>query len=86
MVAHVYTNPRPFETPHSHLVGFARFLHLLGQFDWENYPLIVDIDNELGEQDYKSIQRSFDKQMRAQVCTTYSFASVPRERASFQLL
>jgi len=42
MVAKVFTDPAPLETPGSVAAGFLRFLHLLSSHDFAKKPLIVD--------------------------------------------
>ena len=35
----------PHGVPATHTQGFARFLHVIAQHDWEGAPLIVDLDD-----------------------------------------
>eukprot|EP00040_Diaphanoeca_grandis_P016705 m.86493 g.86493 ORF g.86493 m.86493 type:complete len:1260 (-) comp25975_c0_seq1:66-3845(-) len=46
IVASVYTSPSPYSAPTSGVIGFLRFLHVLGYHDWETSPLIVADGNE----------------------------------------
>lgn len=61
LVAHAYTNPRPFEEPHNHVAGFLRFLHLLSTFNWEETALVVDIDGEFDYDDHQHIQATYER-------------------------
>ena len=43
VVAQLFIDPRPFiYPPNSSLVGFERFLGLLGSYDWDGTPFIID--------------------------------------------
>jgi len=61
MVASLYTNSRPYEEPHNHLVGFLRFLHLLQNHNWEDEALVVDIDGEFDQDDYQQIHATYER-------------------------
>jgi U3 small nucleolar RNA-associated protein 22 len=61
MVAKVFTDPAPLETPGSVAAGFLRFLHLLSSHDFAKKPLIVDPQDHLTRSDYDSIFRHFEE-------------------------
>jgi len=67
MVASLYTNSRPYEEPHNHLVGFLRFLHLLQNHNWEDEALVVDIDGEFDQDDYQQIHATYERLRGLQV-------------------
>jgi hypothetical protein len=71
LVAHAYTNPRPFEEPHNHVAGFLRFLHLLSTFNWEETALVVDIDGEFDYDDHQHIQATYERLRSLQVCILF---------------
>lgn len=48
IVMHLFAHPFPFGSPPlSHQCGFLRFLQLLSGFDWQNQPLILDLEGKL---------------------------------------
>ena len=60
LVAKVFTDPAPLETPGSVLAGFLRFLQLLSSHDFGKQPLIVDPQGHLSAEDYESIHKHFE--------------------------
>ena len=61
LVASLYLHPKPFTTPKTALSGFMRFLHLMGHWDWENSPLIVNLGEGMTEMDYAAAFEAFSK-------------------------
>jgi U3 small nucleolar RNA-associated protein 22 len=59
LVAHVFLEPHPWSAPVSTFSGFTRALHLLASWDWQNTPLIVDLEGELTTKDRESIMEKF---------------------------
>eukprot|EP00050_Salpingoeca_kvevrii_P001014 m.160629 g.160629 ORF g.160629 m.160629 type:complete len:267 (-) comp10276_c0_seq3:271-1071(-) len=59
MVAQLFLQARPYVPPGSAHIGFLRFLHLLGHYDWLRSPLIVNVDDTLGIDEYNSISEHF---------------------------
>ncbi|KAK4262169.1 hypothetical protein QN277_027756 [Acacia crassicarpa] len=59
LVAYIFLNPLPFNTPCSRITGFLRFLRLLSEYDWTFSSLVVDINNDLGQSDKKEITDNF---------------------------
>ncbi len=55
LVAYLFLNPSPYNAPGSLLCGLHRFLELISTFDWDNNPLIVDINGELNVSLYERI-------------------------------
>jgi U3 small nucleolar RNA-associated protein 22 len=82
LVAHAYTNPRPFEEPHNHVAGFLRFLHLLSTFNWEETALVVDIDGEFDYDDHQHIQATYERLRSLQVRILFIYISLLRRTAS----
>ncbi|KAI8889507.1 Nrap protein [Backusella circina FSU 941] len=60
LVAHVFLEPQPWSAPVSTLSGFTRSLNLLASWDWQNSPLIVDIEGELTTKDRETIMEKFN--------------------------
>ncbi|KAG1460713.1 hypothetical protein G6F56_005886 [Rhizopus delemar] len=59
LVAHVFLEPQPWTTPVSTWSGFTRVLHLLAHFDWQHFPLIVDIEGDLTSKQREEILARF---------------------------
>ncbi|XP_028775663.1 nucleolar protein 6 isoform X2 [Neltuma alba] len=59
LVASVFLNPLPFNTPCSRITGFLRFLRLLSEYGWTFSSLVVDINNDLSQSDKKEITDNF---------------------------
>ncbi|KAF7828859.1 nucleolar protein 6-like isoform X1 [Senna tora] len=59
LVAYLFLNPLPFDTPCSRITGFLRFLRLLSEYDWTFSSLVVDINNDLSQSDQKEISENF---------------------------
>ncbi|XP_044469095.1 nucleolar protein 6 [Mangifera indica] len=55
LVAYIFLKPLPFNVPSSRVTGFLRFLRLLAEYDWTFSPLVIDINNDFGPDDYKEI-------------------------------
>ncbi|PYH95208.1 Nrap protein [Aspergillus ellipticus CBS 707.79] len=58
LVARVFTQPYPWDTPSSVMVGFLRTLHLLSRWDWQQEALIVDF-GDLDKSLVEAIQTRF---------------------------
>ena len=57
----VYKNPAPWNTPASVFSGFSRVLNLISTHDWENTPLLVELENGgLSEQVKTGIEDLFN--------------------------
>ncbi|KAE8375318.1 Nrap protein [Aspergillus bertholletiae] len=59
VVAKVFTQPYPWDTPSSVMVGFLRTLHFLARWDWQQDPLIVDLGGELNQDTLEAIHTRF---------------------------
>ena len=59
VVARVFTQPYPWDTPSSVMVGFLRTLHFLSRWDWQQDPLIVDLGGELDQDTITAIRTRF---------------------------
>ncbi|RAQ44003.1 pre-rRNA processing protein Utp22 [Aspergillus flavus] len=59
VVARVFTQPYPWDTPSSVMVGFLRTLHFLSRWDWQQDPLIVDLCGELDQDTIKAVRTRF---------------------------
>ncbi|XP_031255043.1 nucleolar protein 6 [Pistacia vera] len=59
LVAYLFLKHLPFNVPCSRVTGFLRFLRLLAEYDWTFSPLVVDINNDFGPDDYKEINDNF---------------------------
>lgn len=57
LVAHEFLKS---STPHSILSGFLRFLQLVASFDWQQAPLIVDLNGSLDDDKQREIQKRFE--------------------------
>lgn len=64
LVAHVFLAPQPWVAPVSTFSAFSRVLGLLSSWDWQNTPLIVDIEGELTAKDRESIVSQFMQHRR----------------------
>jgi len=82
LVAYLYAVPRPYDEPHNPTIGFLRFLHLLSTFDFDRFPLIVDINKELKVDDYSSIQAFFERAKIQNDAKTAIFVATPYEKES----
>ena len=70
----------PHGVPATHVQGFARFLQLLFQYDWEGFPLVVDVDeagNTIDSAAVESAWSSREQNAAAMfVVTNYDLKSV----------
>ncbi|KAL0143283.1 Nrap protein [Mucor lusitanicus] len=64
LVAHVFLESQPWVAPVSTFAAFARVLGLLATWDWQNTPLIVDIEGELTTKDREEIVSQFNQHRR----------------------
>lgn len=62
IVAHLYLHPSPYTPPSSPMVGFQRFLYLVGNHDWKNSPLMVNLNDEFTAEDYQEILGRFQRE------------------------
>nr|XP_047904507.1 nucleolar protein 6 isoform X2 [Anser cygnoides] len=92
LVASLFLHPAPFTPPSSPQVGFLRFLSLLVTFDWNNNPLIVNLNASLTDAECTEIKNKF---MAARSRLPVMFIATPkdqwssvwtRERPSAQIL
>eukprot|EP00554_Chaetoceros_debilis_P006566 CAMPEP_0194073910 /NCGR_PEP_ID=MMETSP0149-20130528/1122_1 /TAXON_ID=122233 /ORGANISM="Chaetoceros debilis, Strain MM31A-1" /LENGTH=1393 /DNA_ID=CAMNT_0038753963 /DNA_START=143 /DNA_END=4324 /DNA_ORIENTATION=+ len=60
IVASVFTDPAPLETPATISCGFMRCLELLGNHDWARSPLVVDPEGHINGEDRASIFSQFE--------------------------
>lgn len=65
LVAHLFLKPLPYCAPCSRISGFLRFLRLLSEYDWEVYPLVVDINSDMSPDDEKEIYAKFMSRRKA---------------------
>lgn len=63
IMAHVYIHSHPMTEPNSPVLGFLRFLHLIGEFDWKTAPFIVNFNSELTSTQIEDLNFQF-KQRR----------------------
>lgn len=59
LVAHVFLAPQPWVAPVNTLTASTRVLSLLATWDWQNTPLMVDIEGEMTAKDRESIMSDF---------------------------
>lgn len=59
LVAHVFLAPQPWVAPISTLAASSRVLSLLATWDWQNIPLMVDIEGEMTAKDREHIMSEF---------------------------
>ncbi|KAI8973737.1 Nrap protein [Mycotypha africana] len=64
IVAHVFLEPQPWVAPVSTLAAFSRVLGLLATWDWQQTPLIVDVEGELVAKDREEITTQFSQWRR----------------------
>lgn len=60
LIASVFLQPLPFDTPTSPQVGFCRACWLLSSYDWHREPLVVDFDGKLSDDERLALRRSFE--------------------------
>ncbi|KAG1171806.1 hypothetical protein G6F70_006734 [Rhizopus microsporus] len=60
ITAYVFLEPHPWTSPVSTFSGFIRVLNLLAGWDWQNTPLIVDIEGELTSKQRDEIISQFN--------------------------
>ncbi len=60
LVASVFTDPAPFESPTTVSCGFLRCLDLLSNHDWARTPLIVDPEGHISSEDRADIVVQFE--------------------------
>lgn len=58
-MVYVYSLPTTRNPPTTALCGFFRALSLIGTFPWKTTPLIIDIDSEMKEDEFRSIEDWF---------------------------
>ena len=63
----------------SHLCGFIRFLNHMAKFDWENQPLVVNINDDIKGQFYWWLIHECDKRFTG---TSFFFFKVMYSRVS----
>jgi hypothetical protein len=70
----------PYGVPATHVQGFARFLQLLFQYDWEGSPLVVDVDDGDDKIDSAAVESAWSKREQDSsamfVVTNYDLKSV----------
>ncbi|KKK15657.1 hypothetical protein P175DRAFT_0505341 [Aspergillus ochraceoroseus IBT 24754] len=59
MVVRVFTQPYPWETPSSIMVGFLRTLHFLSRWEWQQEPMVLDLGGELDQNAIETIRTRF---------------------------
>jgi U3 small nucleolar RNA-associated protein 22 len=59
LVAHVFLSPQPWVAPVGTLAASSRVLGLLATWDWQNIPLMVDIEGEMTAKDRERIMSEF---------------------------
>ncbi|KAE8395404.1 Nrap protein [Aspergillus alliaceus] len=59
LVARVFTQPYPWDSPSSVMVGLLRTLHFLSRWDWQQDPLIVDLGGGLDQDATRAIHNRF---------------------------
>ncbi|XP_056022983.1 nucleolar protein 6-like isoform X2 [Ostrea edulis] len=79
IVAHLYLHSAPYTPPSTPMVGFQRFLYLVGYHDWKSNPLMVNFNNEFTAEDLKEIPSQFHKDRSSQ---PLMFLSTPFDKHS----
>ncbi|KAF7590172.1 hypothetical protein BBP40_003193 [Aspergillus hancockii] len=59
LVVRAFTQPYPWNSPSSVMVGFLRTLHFLSRWDWQQEPLIIDLGGELDQDAIQAIRTRF---------------------------
>ncbi|KAI1999712.1 U3 snoRNP protein [Ophidiomyces ophidiicola] len=59
LVCHVFLHPSPWSTPCTVANGLLRTLHLLANWNWQQEPLVLHIDDSLTHQDLNNISAKF---------------------------
>ena len=59
LAVRTFTQPYPWESPSSVMVGFLRTLYYLSRWDWQQEPLIVDLGGELDQSVIETIRTRF---------------------------
>ncbi|XP_068242070.1 nucleolar protein 6 isoform X1 [Palaemon carinicauda] len=59
LVTYLYTNPAPYDAPHTPHVLFLRFLSLLAHTDWRTTPILVNLRDTFTVEDVTELNRRF---------------------------
>lgn len=59
LAVRTFTQPFPWETPSSVMVGFLRTLHSISRWDWQQEPLMVDLGGALNNETIEIIRTRF---------------------------
>ncbi|EDV20361.1 uncharacterized protein TRIADDRAFT_32058, partial [Trichoplax adhaerens] len=82
IVASLYLNPETYDKPGSEINGLLRFLKLISTFDWLNFPLLVNLNEEFSGSDMVEIGTDF-RENRSKFPAM--FVAVPKKKLN-QLL
>eukprot|EP00112_Aurelia_sp_Birch-Aquarium-sp1_P004342 Seg149.9 transcript_id=Seg149.9/GoldUCD/mRNA.D3Y31 product="Nucleolar protein 6" protein_id=Seg149.9/GoldUCD/D3Y31 len=78
ITASIFLNSAPHLPPSSHMSGFLRFLSMLSSHDWQNDPLIIDLNDSLTVEDYGEIRERFTS-IRQQLPAMFIVTSYDKE-------
>nr|XP_022330549.1 nucleolar protein 6-like isoform X1 [Crassostrea virginica] len=79
ITAYLYLHPAPYTPPSTPLVGFQRFLYLVGHHDWMNSPLMVNLNEEFTAEDLEEIRARFQRERSSRALL---FLSTPFDKHS----
>eukprot|EP00958_Prasinococcus_capsulatus_P010473 scaffold1025_cov381-Prasinococcus_capsulatus_cf.AAC.9 len=79
-----------YPVPSARIAGFARFIHLLATHNFDQDPLVVNLNEEMTTSDIKAVRKTFDSRRSSGtapalfICTPYDVESLSwtRERPS----
>ncbi|XP_065675999.1 nucleolar protein 6-like [Hydra vulgaris] len=60
IVAFLFLCPQPSEAPRCHMSGFIRFLEFMCNHDWNNEPVIVNLNNQITNDEFHKIKENFE--------------------------
>eukprot|EP00929_Paragymnodinium_shiwhaense_P112638 TRINITY_DN80904_c0_g1_i1.p1 TRINITY_DN80904_c0_g1~~TRINITY_DN80904_c0_g1_i1.p1 ORF type:complete len:1162 (+),score=270.84 TRINITY_DN80904_c0_g1_i1:70-3486(+) len=75
IIASVFLQPLPFETPTSAQVGLCRALWLVSSYDWQREPLVIDFDGKLNAEERLAMRCAFEAAESERVAGTLWIAS-----------
>eukprot|EP01117_Protostelium_nocturnum_P014907 TRINITY_DN5726_c0_g1_i1.p1 TRINITY_DN5726_c0_g1~~TRINITY_DN5726_c0_g1_i1.p1 ORF type:complete len:1128 (+),score=421.94 TRINITY_DN5726_c0_g1_i1:205-3588(+) len=82
LMGHIFASPGNYSSPSSPFSAFLRFLRLLVEFDFEEAPIIMNVDQQFTADDILQIREEFKKIRKESPSTHSVFISTPQDRKS----
>uniref|UniRef100_A0A7S3LIZ3 Nucleolar protein 6 n=2 Tax=Aplanochytrium stocchinoi TaxID=215587 RepID=A0A7S3LIZ3_9STRA len=83
LVASLFLHYKPYlHPPRSAFSGFTRFLNLLANWEWQFFPLIVNLNNEMSEVDVSECVKEFTSQNQNNPRRPPMYIITPDDRGS----